>query len=157
MGRIIESRLTGVDEAYATCERTCARLHIYSGEVPPEQISLRLSLQPTSVVNKGLVTTNSLGRSRVGKSNGWFLSSEEHVESRDLRHHLDWLLERLRVRAEVLRELQDEEELTMAVSCIWWSKYGDGGPVLWPEQMKHLAELNLECGFELAFYGAQED
>jgi hypothetical protein len=52
-----------------------------------------------------------------------------------------------------LRQLQNEQDLKMAVSCIWWSKAGDGGPVLWPEQMVVLADLNLECGFELAFYG----
>jgi hypothetical protein len=40
----------------------------------------------------------------------------------------------------------------MNVNCVWWSRYGDGGPTLWPEQMLRLAQLNLECSFEFAYY-----
>ena len=46
--------LTPIDEAYATCERTYVRLHIYSGEISPEEISDQLELDPSSLVKKGL-------------------------------------------------------------------------------------------------------
>lgn len=39
----------------------------------------------------------------------------------------------------------------MTVSCVWWSALGHGGPVLWPEQMKALADLNRECSFDIYF------
>jgi hypothetical protein len=45
----------------------------------------------------------------------------------------------------------------MQISCAWWSANGDGGPVLWPSQMAKMAELGVECGFELAFYGDDGD
>ncbi|MBB5344470.1 hypothetical protein HDF10_002449 [Edaphobacter lichenicola] len=95
---------------------------------------------------------NSLGRTRLGKLNAWFLSSEEYVSSRDARHHLDWLLDRLRRKAEALRDLQEKPCVKMYVSCPWWSQHGGGGPSLWPEQMRGLAELNLECSFSFADY-----
>jgi hypothetical protein len=41
----------------------------------------------------------------------------------------------------------------MTVQRIWWSATGQGGPTLWPEQMRLLAELNLECSFDVSFFG----
>jgi hypothetical protein len=100
-------------------------------------------------------TTNSLGRVRVAPLNGWFLSSEMSVDSRDIRSHIDWLLERLDPARDAILALQGEPGVRMAVSCVWWSKAGSGGPVIWPEQMRRLAALNLECGFEVAFVGEE--
>lgn len=76
--------------------------------------------------------------------------------SRDLRHHLDWLLDALRSRSDALRELQAQDGIHMNVTCIWWSKYGGGGPVLWPKQMSGLSSLDLECLFDFQFYGEDE-
>lgn len=89
--------------------------------------------------------------------NAWFLSSEQNVNSRDLRRHLDWLLARLAPAGEALRRLQQEQDVRMSVICIWWSAHGGGGPTLWPEQMKVMAELGLECGFEVAFFGNEDE
>lgn len=44
----------------------------------------------------------------------------------------------------------------MSVDCIWWSASGGGGPTLWPEQMACMAALNLECSFDISFYGPDE-
>jgi hypothetical protein len=41
----------------------------------------------------------------------------------------------------------------MRVNCVWWSAAGHGGPTLWPEQMAALAALNLECSFDVYFFG----
>ncbi len=150
------SRLTPVDPSYATCERTCAVLRIYSGQLHPAEVTARLDLQPSSTVATGEASPpNSLGHVRVGKLNGWFLSSEENVTSMDLRDHLDWLLTRLISHAQALHDLQDESGVTMSVNCPWWSR-GMGGPTLWPEQMQQLTELNLEISFDFAYYGDPE-
>jgi len=69
-----------------------------------------------------------------------------------LRRHLDWLLGQILPRADVLRELQETAGISMNVNCIWWSATGGGGPTLWPEQMRRLADLNLECSFDVSFY-----
>jgi hypothetical protein len=44
----------------------------------------------------------------------------------------------------------------MHVNCSWWSESDLGCFTLWPEQMAGLAALNLECSFNLSFYGPDE-
>jgi hypothetical protein len=153
--RIEASRLTPIDDAYETCERTLATLRIGGEELDPTFVTSHLGIQPTKSQKKGEIKTNSRGFERTIKKGGWFLSSEDHVNSKDIRRHLDWLLTRLAPVKDQLRALQEIEGITMDVNCIWWSA-GDGGPTLWPEQMRLLAELNLECGFYISFYGDEE-
>jgi hypothetical protein len=154
----ISSRQTPMDDKYATCERTCAKLLIYCGAMHPSAVSDLLGMEPTSHVALGEPgRTNRLGKAPIGKLNGWFLSSEGNVESKDVRHHLEWLIAKLRPNSEVLHELQAKPDVRMSVNCIWWSRYGDGGPTLWPEQMRALADLNLECSFAFADYSDDTD
>jgi len=89
--------------------------------------------------------------------NAWFLSSEGKISSMDLRRHLDWLLDKLDPTADRLKDIQRQPGVQMAVGCVWWSARGQGGPTLWPEQMGRLANLNLECGFDIAFFGEDDD
>ncbi|UXM95623.1 DUF4279 domain-containing protein [Bartonella sp. HY329] len=86
----------------------------------------------------------------------WELSSENFVNSLDIRRHLDWLLNELKPSKNYLLHLQRDEKIQMYVKGIWWSKYGDGGPMIWPEHMALLAEMNLELGFEISFFGKDE-
>lgn len=147
---------TPYDDGYATCERTLATLRIYGHDLDPSQITNRLGIEPTRSQRGGEVFTNSIGQQRIANLGGWFLSSEGQVDSRDLRRHLDWLLNLLGPRAEALRSIQAIDGVWMDVNCIWWSKHGDGGPTLSPEQVRGLADLDLECGFEIAFYGEDD-
>ncbi len=73
------------------------------------------------------------------------------MASKDVRPHIDWLLDALANSTHGLQTLQDHHEVKMAVVCEWWS-YGLGGPTLWPEQMSRLADLNLECSFSLQLH-----
>lgn len=153
----IDAYLTPVDRDYGTCERTYAELRIYSGELKRDEMSAMLGVVPTFSIGVGEETPpNSLGRSIKGKINGWFLSSESAVASKDIRHHLDWLIETVRQHVKGLHELQERPGVRMSVNCIWWSKQGGGGPTLWPEQMRSLSELNLECSFDFAYYGEED-
>jgi hypothetical protein len=138
--------MTPYNAGYETCERTCAELRIYPGDLDPRTVSARLSLGPTTV--RAAAET---GR-RIRPSH-WALSSELHVDSMDTRNHLDWLLARLLPVRDAILELQREPSVRMTVWCVWWSKFAQGGPTLWPEQMGPLAELNLECTFDVSFYG----
>jgi len=151
-----ETRRTPYDDSYGTCERTDAKLRIYSGAMVPEEVTNRLKIKPTWTQTVGETFRNSLERERIASINGWFLSSEGMVSSLDLRRHLDWLLERLIPAKQELLELQKLSGVSMDISCIWWSAYGHGGPILWPEQMSRMSELNLECGFDLYFYGDED-
>ncbi len=154
----MQSRLTPLDDDYQTCERTCAVLRVYPGAMSPSEVTNVLGVQPTdSVVAGQRGKENSLGLARTGKINAWLLSSEAAVHSRDLRHHLDWLLDAVEAAAAELKSLQAQPGVRMSVNCIWWSRYGDGGPAIWPEQMARLAQLNLECSFEFSNYSTEED
>jgi Domain of unknown function (DUF4279) len=150
----VSPRRTPYDDVYPTCERTYAELRIYGDILDPDDISCQLKLEPTSVQRKGEVREGFRGRAKTTKVGGWFLSSEGRVDSLDLRRHLDWLLTQLSPAAEDVKVIAARPEVSMHVTCIWWSKYGHGGPTLWPEQMSELARLDLECAFELSFHGA---
>jgi hypothetical protein len=152
---LIASRLTSPNRNYPTCERTCVVLKIYPEFLSAADVSKSLEIEPTESHDKGEKLKNSIGRTRESKRTGWFLSSEDYVDSLDLRHHLDWLISKLEPCKEHLIVLQEMEGMKMSVGCVWWSLTGDGGPTLWPEQMSALANLNLECSFDIYFHGDQ--
>ncbi len=145
------SRLTPYDDEYGTCSETRATLLIYPEQVSPYEVTERLGLEPTRLNVVGEEHVNRLGRRRVVKINGWFMSSEGRVESLDVRRHLDWLLAKIGPKTEELLDLQSVPGVKMSVACAWYSRSGHGGPTLWPEQMRALADLSLECSFDIYF------
>jgi hypothetical protein len=151
-----ESFFSPVNDENEDIERTCAILCIYAGEMHPDVVTDLLKIRPTDVVAVGeRGKVNRLGLAPIGKINAWFLSSEHHVKSKDLRRHLNWLIGQLRPSRDFLTKLQLKEGVRMYVSCPWWSRSGGGGPSLWPEQMLGMAELNLECTITFADYSVQ--
>jgi hypothetical protein len=148
-----DSYFTPLNDSDENVERTCADLLIYSGSIHPKVVSELLCIDPTRITIMGQRgPVNSLGRSVLGKVNLWSLSSEEIVQSNDLRRHIDWLCSKLQPAATALQKLQQEPGVQMYVFCPWWSKTGGGGPTLWPKQMKALSDLNLECTIPFADY-----
>ncbi|WP_264044067.1 DUF4279 domain-containing protein [Pectobacterium carotovorum] len=127
-------------------------LSIYPGEMHPDNISGLLNIEPTEKFIVGDEITNSLGRTRKVKISSWFLSSENDVKSKDLREHIDWVIDKLSASHSGLRELQSTSGVQMTLRCVWLSAHGEGGPVLWPEQMRALADLDLECSLNIYFF-----
>jgi hypothetical protein len=147
-----EKYLTPLDECYATCERTKAVLRIHCGKLSPNLISDELRLKSTDVVEMGMAgRMNKRGFAPIGKVNLWMLDSENYVVSRDLRHHLDWILNLVEPSASGILKLR-QDGLVMDIWSVWWSKTGDGGPALWPSQMRRIAALDLELSIGFAFY-----
>jgi Domain of unknown function (DUF4279) len=142
------------DDAYGSCERTFATVRIYPGDIDPSEVTERLGIEPSKWQRRGEVVQRGRFPPRVVSLNGWFLRSEGHVESRDSRRHIDWLLDRLTPKAEAVRSLQDAG-CRMDVSCFWASRQGQGGPTVSPQQMKRLSDLNIELWFD--FYCAYEE
>ena len=149
----ISSRRTPVSPEYPSCDECYASLLIYPDLVHPDEVSRILNLEPTNKNIVGTQVTNSRGRVREITIAGWFLSSKGYVHSKDLREHLNWLLTRIEPSSDALSILQDYHGVTMSIDCVWRSLAGNGGPVLWPEQMKRMSALNLECGFDIYFVG----
>jgi len=81
---------TAYDDAYATCESTFAWLRVMSEDLRPDSVTSLLDITPTHTQVRGKLSGPK--STRKHKYSGWFLESEVHVESRDARRHLDWLL-----------------------------------------------------------------
>ena len=126
---------------YPTCRRTHATLCIYPGEMTPDEVTESLGLIPTRT---------QLATSSGRRLHGWFLKTTGAVDSRDSRRHIDWLLDRLEPSSEAFKELVRQGAKTR-VSCYWVSRQGHGGPTISPRQAGRLAELGLECGFDVYF------
>lgn len=148
---LTNSRLNSIASENHNCYECYAQLLIYPADIHPDQISEHLNLEATKVNVIGDTSTNSLGKVREIKLAGWFLSSEKNIESKDLREHLDWLINKLIPVKSQLASLQDIDNVKMTLCCVWRSRYGHSDPVLWPEQMKNISDLNLECSFDIYF------
>lgn len=129
---------------YPTCEKTYATLRIYGDQIDPHELSKRLRLEPSKSQRKG----ESTGLKVIAPVGGWFLSSQGHVESRDVQRHIVWILDQLVDREPILRELQ-EQGFEIDVSCFWASAHGHGGPELSHEIMHRLSSLRLRIGFDV--------
>jgi hypothetical protein len=139
---------------YPTCARTFATLRVYPERLDPDEVTRRLGIEPSNLQRKGDPLTKSK-QPVLAKTHGWFLTTEGAIESRDVRKHLDWLLERLVPRAEAVRSLQ-ADGCSMDISCYWLSFSGHGGPSVRPAQMAELARLGQELWFDVYFCGSQE-
>jgi hypothetical protein len=112
--------------------------------LPAEDVTEALSVRPseTQVENAG---------AGGNRPHGWFLCSEGNVASRDVRRHLAWCLEQLATHPAELAELRARGAVA-DVFCYWVSASGHGGPTISPLQAAMLADLQLECGFDIYFH-----
>ena len=129
---------------YPTCEDTYATLRIYHDELDPDDISKSLALVPSNSQRKG----DPRSKGAVLPTGGWFLSSRDHVPSKDTRRHVAWILDQLEPNRSALLSLQDRG-YAMDIFCFWASVSGHGGPELDHELMQRLASLRLNIGFDL--------
>jgi len=128
---------------YPTCEQTYATLRILHDELDPEHVSKTLNLVPSKTQRKG--EASSSHRVVIG---GWFLSSKDHVASKDVRRHIAWLLDQLEDHKSNLLSLQ-ERGYRMDIFCFWKSASGHGGPELDHELMQRLVAFRLNVGFDV--------
>lgn len=142
------------DDHYATCAETHATLCIYPGEIDPDEVTRRLEIEPTTQQKMGEPVRRAGRPPKVATLSGWFLRTRGQVESKDVRRHLDWLLDRLTPRIAEVWALRSAG-CRIEIACYWLGKTGQGGPTLSPAQMEKLAALNIELWFDL--YGPTEE
>ena len=130
---------TAYDDNWGTCRRTYVTLCIYPITGDTAQITSQLGISPTEVQTEGLAGA---------KITAWFLESENHIQSKDIRRHLDWLLGQLVHCQSGLDQLRSNGA-SIFVSCFWASTAGHGGPVISPSQCALLATLKLELAFDV--------
>jgi hypothetical protein len=142
------------DDDFTTCRETFATLRIFSGSLTCDQISQQLGIHPTKSFNIGDPIGSRTPTPR--KTNGWFLTSEGTVRSKDTRRHIDWILEKLRGARENFRGLE-ADGIEADVMCYWVSASGHGGPILSPPQLEGLSALGLTVWWDVYFGGEVSD
>lgn len=130
---------------YSSCSRTYATLCIYHDVLKPEEISSLLGLKPDRVVNKG----TQAGRGIV-PSNGWFRTSQNRTDSRDVRFHIALLVKLLWPRKKKLSVLK-KKGCEFKISCFWESASGNGGPYFDHAFIKELSALPLDLDLDIWF------
>lgn len=136
------------NDSYPTCQETHASVRIFSRSHSSDEISTRLGIAPSKTSLRADAVTAYGGDPR--SQHGWLLKSDGRCDSRDLRRHIDWLLDILEPAKDQLAQLV-EEGARADVNSYWSSKHGHGGPILSPCQMKRLADLNLALGIDIYF------
>lgn len=134
------------NDNYESCHETFVTLRIYSDNISPEEISKSLKTNPSESVSKGDVY--GIKTRKIRNHNGWFLTSEGFVESKDCRRHFDFLADKITSLKPNFKELQNKG-CQIDISCFWSSENGQGGPTLSPKQLKKLAQLELEIWFDI--------
>lgn len=125
------------DPSYPTCQATYASLCLYSSDEDPEFLDSLLGATGTTRVRTG---ERRHPRAVPSRFNQWTLSSESAVESKDLRHHIDWVLGS--VDPEGLQQAtRGSWEATL--TCFWLSAQGHGGPQVNADQCARLGGLGV--------------
>ena len=137
------------NDLYPTCSRTWATLCIFLPDtISPDTLTENLGVQPSKTHVKGEVYNGKVRK----WPNAWFLEFTGKVESKEVRRHIDWLLEKVEHKSEILHQLQaDGAEIHL--SCFWGSAVGHGGPMLDPKLLKRIALLNIGITFDIYFEG----
>ncbi len=132
---------------YPSCSRTYATLCVYHKSAEPKIVTDILKIRPDSVK---MVE----GKTETGLRSGWFLYTQNRNKllstSRDMRTHVEWLLNRLNNKKSELQKLC-KLNFILYISCFWESASGNGGPLLDPKFIKRLSEFPIELGFDIYF------
>lgn len=147
---------TPYDQAYPTCSYTHAWLRVMGENLDVDEVTQLLGTTPTKTQNAGDPVPWKAKPGTKLKYSGWTLSTEGTLSSLDVRHHLDWILEKVQGKREAFDILRSRGFL-VDICCRWDSVRGDGGPTLWPKQMSEIAQLGIELWFDLYFDAPSKD
>jgi hypothetical protein len=134
------------NDEYETCNTTYVTLRVYSDSLSPQEITSYLEIVPSEVIEKN-IEKDILTNKRISH-NAWFLTSENNINSKDCRRHLDYLLDMLLPVKKRLNMLESQGA-KIDISCFWLSESGQGGPTLSAPQFSKLAELGIELWFDI--------
>jgi hypothetical protein len=152
----ISSRYTTLNDSDPFCVFTWVAFCIYG--IDPDLVTNKLGIKPTSGQKKGVSSRLPNGNKITGVVNSWILSSKNYVSSKDIRRHLNWVLDKIEPVIEDLKALQNLPDIKMVISGNYLSKEEGGGSIaIWPEQMRIMAEANLEFSIEMLFSGKEDN
>lgn len=147
---------TPLNEEYPTCNECWASFNIISDSVNPDKITEKLNIKPTRQNKKGDLFVNVLNKSTQKVINGWFIESEGVIKSKDLRDHVDYVLDFLVPIKDKILEIQKWDDIKMTLTCSWWG-FMHCGPTLWPVQLEKMSMLNIAIEIYFASYANDRD
>jgi hypothetical protein len=134
------------DDSYSTCIETFSTLRVFLDDIPPDEITKLLQIEPTDAFRKG----DSHARGKLKrKANGWFYSTQKLSSSKDTRRHIDMILATLDGKDDSVKRLHIKGckiDITT-----YWVSVGQGGPWLMPQQMLRLGTLGIEVWWDIYF------
>lgn len=143
------NKLFEYSEDYPTCDTTHATLSIYlPDDYDPNILSEKLAIQPSRFQRNGEIRNGKVRQYPTA----WFLESAEHIQSKELRKHIDWILDQIEAKSEVIHELRSTNA-QVDISCFWVSAFGHGGPMLDSKILKRIADLQIGISFDIYFSG----
>lgn len=138
---------TPIDNNYNSCDYTYVDFTVYSKF---DNIENSVSFTPDFHQSKGDVVIKSLKKKMIAKCDLWSVSSDKKLSSKDVRHHLNYILEIIYPHRDIILHLQNLGH-KMQMKCVWFANDAiGGGPAICPKQMEKLSDLNLELNF--SFY-----
>lgn len=147
---------------YKACHDCKSQLLIFPENLHPDKLSYIFNMEPTTKQVKGEYRENFEGKKILIKRSQWFIISEYHVPSKDLREHILWLIPQLKHFGNLPYYLQSRiqeislptnfnVEIGMIISCTWNPLQDHGGPMLSSSLMESLAELSTEFAIDIYF------
>jgi hypothetical protein len=139
------------NDDYPTCDSTYATLCIYLPDnANPTALSEKLNIQPSRLQTKGEIRNGKV----KNWPTAWFLETSDQVQSKDVRRHINWLLEHIEDQSDIIKQLQNTDT-EVHISCFWASATGHGGPMLDQDILKRISNLNIGISFDIYFAGDQ--
>ena len=155
MDRTIQSRLTVISPNYGTCQDTSAALYVVKNGVRDDEI---ISLALKSITrDRSMMFFSESVADEDAEFRFWAITTSKEINSLDLRDHLDYLIGCIEESKAVLEMLLKIKNIKIWIQGNWYSKYGDGGPAIWPEQSRRIAKLNLPLRFYFSFSMVEDE
>lgn len=136
------------------CLLAHATFRVLGPALDPEDVTRALGLQPTQALRRDQLVPMA-AHVRRQESGVWLLKSEGLISSTSLERHLIHLLDLIEPRADALRELRREQDVSADFFCFWMSATGHGGPIFSADVMLRVARVGAELGID--FYGGVDD
>ena len=134
---------------YKACGRTYATIRIYHKTIASEAVTDILKIQPDDTVKAGEL----LALKRKARYNVWSFTTHykgKFAKSRDVRVHVEWLLDKLKKKKKELNEMS-LAGYDMYISCFWEGVFGNGGPVFDPAFVERFSDFPLDLDFDIYF------
>lgn len=126
-------------------------LRVFTGDVSPGRFTEYIAVSPSRTQESQIRPD---GRRNFPAA--WFLTSQFEIDSRDIRRHVDFVLDQIDATTDALEWIRKSGG-SADVMCYWVSASGQGGPSLLPAQSSKLAALNLEIWFDVYFNSSDDD